>query len=109
MKALAESDVNILGFEFHHPFAAIDQINEYFDNVVVVPYLDTHTKTEYPDMLSYVKDLIKRRKESIRLWFAGYDDSGLPFELMCRFSDLGRRMFRLVTYLPAGLIAAGPI
>ena len=82
MKNLAESGINILGFEYHHPHATLDQINEYFDDVVVVPFLDGYIDTEYPDVLSFTKALLAKRKKSIRLWFAGYDDSGWPMEEM---------------------------
>ena len=80
MKNLAESGINILGFEYHHPHATLDQINEYFDDVVVVPFLDGYIDTEYPDVLSFTKALLAKRKKSISLWFAGYDDLNWPVE-----------------------------
>jgi len=87
MKNLAESGINILGFEYHHPHATFDQIMEYFDDVLVVPILDGYIQTEYQDMLSFAKDLLAKRKKGICLWFAGYDDLNWPVKEMRSMID----------------------
>jgi len=75
MSNLAESDVNLLGFEYHHPHTTFDDIQDHFDDVVVVPFINwASDHAGYEDVESFRNDLIAKRRDGIRLWFADCEE-----------------------------------
>jgi uroporphyrinogen-III decarboxylase len=82
MRLLAESDINILGFEYLHPHVTFDDIQAHFGDIVVVPTLSAVGDHGYPNYQSFARDLLAKRKDSVRLWFASSTGRGLrPEEL----------------------------
>ena len=93
---LAESGVKIRGIEFHHPFTALEEIQDYFPDTVLVPYLANFVETAYADWASFVEAMLKVRRPRTRLCFALTDTHP---ELAAIRDVLDRHGFRTERYV----------
>ncbi len=87
MQNLAEADLNLLGFEYHHPFVSLEDIQAHFDDAVVVPMLGIVDEQSYPDYRTFARHLIAMRKDGVRLWFASSVERGLRPEEMLSLTE----------------------
>lgn len=73
LQVLKESEVNILGLEFHHPFTPFSEVYAVFgDSIVYIPYLFSECK-DFPDYIAFAEDLLKQGTKETRFLFAQTD------------------------------------
>jgi len=86
LQTLKDSEINILGLEFHHSFTVFDDIYKLFgDDIVYVPALFGECK-DYPDYVSFAADLMSQGSKDTRFWFAQAKEWGNEIALKGLFA-----------------------
>ncbi len=67
---LAESGINILGAEFHHPFTTAAELCEHLPGVVLTPYLADFAGHDYENYAEFVLDVIETSRPTNPVWIA---------------------------------------
>ncbi|MGC9454927.1 MAG: uroporphyrinogen decarboxylase family protein [Phycisphaerae bacterium] len=70
---LADSGINILGVELHHPFTTYAEVAEYLPGVVVTPYLSDFAEHQYEGYPEFLLDVIGAAASSNPVWIAVSD------------------------------------
>ncbi|MDR1261919.1 MAG: uroporphyrinogen decarboxylase family protein [Oscillospiraceae bacterium] len=67
---LRDSDINLLGLTFSHPYTKLSDIYKIFqDSIVLVPYAAPASNGQYPNKPAFFTDIIRSAPPEARLWF----------------------------------------